>query len=177
MSSQGPKGTSFFTQAPIRNRVKSHVFMRFANILPRLREQHCPRCRVFRESSDHILFECRPLLDDATKMTVTLETFFGIILTPITFLTVLQDDLRARVFQMSFLHCSWLLRCKIYHSEYVRPDFIELSMTSEIQRFLSRQLFSGQSAPSLQIWNPLIESLNLTKNEISLFPLSQHHED
>jgi len=168
---------SLLTQSKVRNRVKSHVFMRFSNLLPREREGLCPRCREFRESSDHVLFECRPFLEDAAKVTTTLAALFGITLTPITFLTVLQEDLRVRVLQMSFLHCAWSLRCKIHHGEPVRPDFIEKFLPSEIKRFLSRLLFLEQSEPSLNLWSPLIESLDLTKKEVSLVPLFQHHEE
>jgi hypothetical protein len=162
---------SLLLATPLRTCVKSHVFSRFSNSLPRLRDEPCPRCHVNRESSDHFLFECPSLIQDAQTSIKCLSFFFGVCLSTTEFLTVLNPDIRIRTFQMISLYCSWRWRCKMRHGEATSRSIWECSFSSEIKGILLKLMNSSPIHEFTQRWNPLLKTFNLETLELVLNPL------
>jgi hypothetical protein len=63
---------------PIRMRVKSNIFLRYANCLPRTREVNCCLCQRARESSNHVLYQCQILRTSGRTIVEALERHLGI---------------------------------------------------------------------------------------------------
>jgi hypothetical protein len=165
---------SLLLATPLRTCVKSHVFSRFSNSLPRLREEVCPRCHGSRESSDHVLCECPSLIQDAKTSIKCISSFFGLSLSTTEFLTVLNPDLRIRIFQMISLYCSWQWRCKMRHGEAASRSSWECSFSSEIKGVLLKLMNSGPLHEFTQRWEPLLKTFDPETLELDLNPLFGH---
>jgi hypothetical protein len=150
----------------VRSRVKSHSFMRFNNLLPKVKDNLCPRCLLLPESSDHILFECVRLRDDALVSRSILNRFFKTDIDLDSFLTVLSNVEVTRVLQMITLYCSWMIRCKLRHNENVSPNLFPNLISGELKRFLLKNPAKSED------WRPLIQSFGLQNLEIILVNLT-----
>jgi hypothetical protein len=115
------KNFSLLQKTKVRIRLKSHLFMRFANLLPRDRNALCSRCNSCIENSDHILLNCEGTRSDAQLAISALKKYFNLNIDLNEFLTILQKDLRIRLFQIVSLYCSWNVRCKLKHGETIPP--------------------------------------------------------
>ena len=158
-------------ETKIRSRVKSNAFSRFANLLPRNRDESCCRCLSQKESSNHVLLECESLRKEAAMTIKILKTFFSITIEIDSFLTLLQKDMRTRVLQMTSLYCSWRVRCSVKYEEKKSQTFWQSLLTSEIRRYILKNSSNSED------WSPLILSFDPPSLSLSLVPLFQHHED
>jgi hypothetical protein len=136
--------------------------MRFANLLPRDRNALCSRCNSCIESSDHILLNCEGTRSDAQLAISALKKYFNLNIDLNEFLTILQKDLRIRIFQIVSLYCSWNVRCKIKHGETIPPYYWQYMVTSEIKRFILR------NSTNFEEWEKIIESFHVPNLKLTL---------
>jgi hypothetical protein len=159
------KNFEILAKLKIRMRLKSHIFNRYSNMLPRDRRSNCPLCSTTPESSDHVLFQCKNLREQARLILEALERTLKVQLLLDSFLMILHTDERIRIFQIAFLYNHWIVRCKIKHSEHTHHDQLRTSLLNEIKKYILRM---HQDKQPLDHFQPLIENFDTTTLNLSL---------
>lgn len=158
----------------VRMKIKSHIFKRLTNILPRNREEDCPFCPNNRETSDHILTECAFLREKINFIKKILKKEFQIETEEIDLMTIISNDEIVRPIQLFTLYLVWNLRCKIKFENYLPKDIWNKLMQKEFERFIFKENMKKDKESFLENWNSIISFVDGSLIVKSLFhtPLS-----
>ena len=144
----------------VRMRIKSNIFKRFSNILPRVRDENCPLCPGMKETSDHILTECSFLRTQISKLKNIISTYLNVNVEPIHLMTQLSDDERVRPLQLFALHNVWTIRCKKKFDSFIPANLWDCLMQNDLERFLFKESLKRDKEIFIESWNSLISFIN-----------------